>query len=133
MPSNHLLRRIGTAVAAVGLTASLAACASEDPTAPDTGDSGSSAGGDVTVGSFAFPESEILGEIYSQALEDAGFKVTERFNIGPRQQTIPALQDGSINLIPEYNGNLLAYYDTEYTERTTEEVDGALTDLAGNL
>ena len=125
MPSNHLLRRIGSAVAAVGLTASLAACASEDPTAPDTG---SSEPGDVTIGSFAFPESEILGEIYSQALEDAGFEVTERFNIGPRQQTIPALQDGSINLIPEYNGNLLAYYDTEYTERTTEEVDGALTD-----
>ena len=125
MPSNHLLRRIGSAVAAVGLTASLAACASEDPTAPDTG---SSEPGDVTIGSFAFPESEILGEIYSQALEDAGFEVTERFNIGPRQQTIPALQDGSINLIPEYNGNLLAYYDTDYTERTTEEVDGALTD-----
>ena len=51
---------------------------------------------------------------------------TTKFNIGPRQQTIPALQDGSINLIPEYNGNLLAYYNPDYTERTTEEVDGAL-------
>ncbi len=52
--------------------------------------------------------------------------MTTKFNIGPRQQTIPALQDGSINLMPEYNGNLLAYYDPEYTERTTDEVDGAL-------
>ncbi len=129
MPTPHLYRRLGTAIAAVGLTASLVACASEDPTAPDTsGDSGSSAGGAVTIGSFQFPESEILGEIYSQALEAGGFDVTERFNIGPRQQTIPALQDGSIDLMPEYNGNLLAYYDTEYTERSTEEVDGALGD-----
>ncbi|MGA8847933.1 MAG: ABC transporter substrate-binding protein [Nocardioides sp.] len=125
-PTSRLYRRIGTALAAVGLTASLAACASEDPTSPDVSDTGSSEGGAVTIGSFAFPESEILAEIYSQALEAGGFEVTERFNIGPRQQTIPALQDGSIDLIPEYNGNLLAYYDPEYTERTTEEVDGAL-------
>lgn len=139
MSSSHFYRRVGTAIAAVGLTASLAACASEDPTAPeavdpapssDTGDPATEpeagGGGPVTIGSFAFPESEILGEIYSQALSDGGFDVTERFNIGPRQQTIPALQDGSINLIPEYNGNLLAYYDTEFTERTTEDVDAAL-------
>ncbi|CAH0207407.1 Osmoprotectant-binding protein OsmX [Microbacterium oxydans] len=107
-----------TAVALVG-------CATADPTSS----SGESAKGDaVIVGSFAFPESEILGEIYAQALKADGFDVSTKFNIGPRQQTIPALQDGSINLIPEYNGNLLAYYDTAYTERTTEDVDGALPD-----
>ncbi|CAN5158371.1 ABC transporter substrate-binding protein [soil metagenome] len=137
MSSTSLSRRIGTAIAALGLASALAACSSDDPTAPDTSgdDASSSDGGSVTIGSFAFPESEILGEIYSQALENGGFDVTEKFLIGPRQQTIPALQDGSINLIPEYNGNLLAYYNTEYTERTTEEVDGALVDAvaADNL
>lgn len=121
-------RRFAAAVATLGLAATLAACSSDDPTAPDTGSGDSNAGGAVTVGSFQFPESEILGEIYSQALEAGGFDVTEKFNIGPRQQTIPALQDGSINLIPEYNGNLLAFYDTEYTERTTGDVDEALVD-----
>ena len=74
------------------------------------------------------PRARSSGEIYAQALEAEGFDVETKFNIGPRQQTIPALQDGSINLIPEYNGNLLAYYDPDYTERTTEEVDGALGD-----
>ncbi len=149
MTSSHFYRRVGAAIAAVGLSASLAACASEDPTsapppaatddssdsAPAEGGGGGEGGGAVTIGSFAFPESEILGEIYSQALEAGGFDVTEKFQIGARQQTIPALQDGSINLIPEYNGNLLAYYDTEYTERSTEEVDGALGDAvaADNL
>lgn len=121
--------RVAAGVIAVGAVVALAGCAQADPTAPET-DAGAGGGSadDIIVGSFAFPESEILGEIYSQALEAAGFEVEERFNIGPRQQTIPALQDGSINLIPEYNGNLLAFYDTEFTERTTEDVDAALTE-----
>ena len=117
--------RISAAVLSIGLATALAACGSDDPTSP------AASGGDgdtVIVGSFAFPESEILGEIYAQALEAKDIDVQTKFNIGPRQQTIPALQDGSINLIPEYNGNLLAYYNPDYTERTTEEVDGALGD-----
>jgi osmoprotectant transport system substrate-binding protein len=113
---------------AVSTTVALTGCATSDPTSSG-GESGGAADGDaIIVGSFAFPESEILGEIYAQALTAKGFDVQTKFNIGPRQQTIPALQDGSINLIPEYNGNLLAYYDTAFTQRTTEDVDSALTD-----
>ena len=117
--------RLALSVIAAGAMVALAGCSSADPTAP----ADDAASGDtVVVGSFAFPESEILGEIYAQALENAGFDVETQFNIGPRQQTIPALQDGSINVMPEYNGNLLAHYNTEYTERTTEDVDAALVD-----
>lgn len=112
---HHTPRRLlAAAVAAVGLTTALTACGGDDDA--------------VVVGSFAFPESEILAEIYYQALDAEGIDVEKSFNIGPRQATIPALQDGSIDLIPEYNGNLLAYYNPDYTERTTEEVDGALGD-----
>ncbi len=116
------LTRITGLTLAFGLAAALTACGSGDPTSTPAADGG----GGVIVGSFAFPESEILGEIYAQALEADGIEVETKFNIGPRQQTIPALQDGSINLIPEYNGNLLAYYFPDYAERTTEEVNGAL-------
>ncbi|BDZ41981.1 glycine/betaine ABC transporter permease [Paraoerskovia sediminicola] len=128
------LRNRRLAATAVGASAilALAACSNADPTgpAPEEGDGGetSASSETVVVGSFAFPESQILGEIYAQALTEAGLDVETKFNIGPRQQTIPALQDGSINLMPEYNGNLLAYYDTEYEERTTEDVDAALVD-----
>lgn len=116
---------LAVGVVAAGAMVALAGCSNADPTAP----AGDAVSGDtIVVGSFAFPESEILGEIYAQALEAADFDVETKFNIGPRQQTIPALQDGSINLMPEYNGNLLAYYDTEYVERTTEDVDAALVD-----
>ncbi|MCY7394941.1 MAG: ABC transporter substrate-binding protein [Nocardioides sp.] len=124
MSSTSRSARFGAAVIAVGLFSGLAACGSDDPTTTTASENGDT----VIVGSFAFPESEILGEIYAQALEAKGVDVETKFSIGPRQQTIPALQDGSINLIPEYNGNLLAYYDEAYTERTTEEVDGALAD-----
>ena len=121
----HKKGRLALSVIAAGAMVALAGCSSADPTAP----ADDAASGDtVVVGSFAFPESEILGEIYAQALENAGFDVDTQFNIGPRQQTIPALQDGSINVMPEYNGNLLAHYNTEYTERTTEDVDAALVD-----
>ena len=119
--------RLGAATLATGLALTLAACGSSDPTAaPDSSGGGAKS---VVIGSFAFPESEILGEIYAQALQAKGVDVSKKFNIGPRQQTIPALQDGSINLIPEYNGNLLAYYNPKYAERTTEDVNGALGDF----
>jgi len=125
MFTNRLTRRSAIALAS-GLALTLTACGSDDPTAAPEAASGDGSSQTIVVGSFAFPESEILGEIYAQALTASGMEVETQFNIGPRQQTIPALQDGSINLIPEYNGNLLAYYDTDYTERTPEEVDGAL-------
>ncbi|MEP6561754.1 MAG: ABC transporter substrate-binding protein [Nakamurella sp.] len=121
------LPRLVAAGAALTLVTSLAACSSSDPTAAAPSSSGTAAAGKVVVGSFAFPESEILGEIYAQALTAKGVQVDTKFNIGPRQQTIPALQDGSITLIPEYNGNLLAYYDPQYTQRSTTDVDAALT------
>ncbi len=135
MFTNRLTRRSAIALAS-GLALTLTACGSEDPTAsPGAESGGGGAAPTIVVGSFAFSESEILGEIYAQALTASGMEVETKFNIGPRQQTIPALQGGEINVMPEYNGNLLAYYNTEYTERTTEDVDAALTEAisADNL
>lgn len=128
MSALHRLRQVAVGTLALAVVSALAACGSGDPTAQPSATGGADGAKTITIGSFAFPESEILGEIYAQALQAKGVTVTKKFNIGPRQQTIPALQDGSINLIPEYNGNLLAYYNTKYTERTTEDVNKALVD-----
>ena len=102
------LRIIGAAVTGLALTFALGACgADEDPLA--SGDSGSSAApGTITVGSANFAESELLGEIYAQALEAKGVTVKRQFNIGARELYLKALQDGSIDLLPEYNGALLS-------------------------
>jgi osmoprotectant transport system substrate-binding protein len=116
--------RIATAALAAGALVALAGCSTSDPTGTSSTDAPEMS--TIIVGSFAFPESEILGNIYALALENAGYTVETKFNLGPRQTTIPALEDGSISLIPEYNGNLMFFYDTESTARSTAEVDAAL-------
>ncbi len=67
----------------------------------------------VKVGSADFPESKIIAEIYAQALEANGFDISRQFGIGSRETYVPAVRDHSIDLIPEYTGNLLQYFDSE--------------------
>jgi osmoprotectant transport system substrate-binding protein len=92
-----------TAVGIGSVLLALGACATSDSGAgPDAlGDDS------ITVGSFAFPESVLLAEIYSQALEDAGFRVERAFGLGPREFVGPALDTGLIELLPEYAGTAL--------------------------
>ncbi len=68
----------------------------------------------------------MIAEIYAQALENAGFEVERQFNIGQRDAYLPSLEDGSVDLFPEYTGNLLQYYDPETTATTSEDVYAAL-------
>ena len=65
----------------------------------------------IVVGSGDFPESQIIAEIYAQALQANGFDVGRRMGIGSRETYIPALKDHSIDLVPEYIGNLLQYFE----------------------
>ena len=61
----------------------------------------------ITVGSKNFPEQFVLGEIYSQALEAAGFKVKTSLDIGSELIAHKALQGGKIDAYPEYTGTAL--------------------------
>ncbi len=97
-----------TAVAALAL----AACGGgSDPTkAADGGATGSSASSTtITVGSADFSESQLLGEIYAGALKAKGVDVKTRPNIGSREVYLKALQDKSIDIVPEYTGSLLTF------------------------
>lgn len=80
----------------------------------------------IRVGSEQFPENQLLGEIYAQALEGAGVQVERQFAIGAREVYYPALLDGSIDVVPDYNGNLLRYVVPEATESSPEDVYAAL-------
>src|SRR4051812_5152931 len=98
------------AVLASALVVFTAACGSANPLG------GGAISGDlksITVGSADFPESKIIAEIYAQALEANGFTVGRQFGIGSRETYIPAVKDHSIDLIPEYTGNLLQYFDSK--------------------
>jgi osmoprotectant transport system substrate-binding protein len=93
-----------TRVAALGaaMLVALAACSSGG---------GGSAKPDIRIGSDGFYESKLVAEMYAQVLEANGYKVTRNLGIGARQVRQPALEQGQIDLSPEYVGSGLGYYD----------------------
>jgi glycine betaine/choline ABC-type transport system substrate-binding protein len=74
---------------------------------------GASGSGELVVGAVAFPENQILGEMYAQTLEDAGFTVERQLNLESREVLQPALADGQIDIAPEYLSSLLLFFDPE--------------------
>jgi len=70
---------------------------------------------DIKIGSDDFYESSVVAEMWAQVLEAKGFKVDRHFNIGARQVRQPALEQGQIDLVPEYVGSGLGYYDKTQT------------------
>lgn len=120
-----ITRQAVASVVAASALFSVAACGSSNPldnTASSTDTSSSS----IVIGSANFAESEILANVYAQSLEDNGIKTTLKPNIGARDVYLAALTDGSIDLIPEYTGNLLQYYDKNSTATTSDDVLTAL-------
>ncbi len=77
--------------------------------------------GPLKIGSAGFQESALIAEIYAGALEAKGVKVEKTLNIGQRETYYKGLLDGSIDLIPDYTGNLLGFADK--TATATDEAD----------
>jgi osmoprotectant transport system substrate-binding protein len=91
-----------------------AAAGSEIQSNPDNGSTS------ITVGSKNFTEQKILGEIYAQALQAAGYDVKTELNLGDEKTALKALQDGQIDAYPEYTGTaLLSFFNTP-----TDELEG---------
>ena len=120
--------RLALGAAAVGAALALSGCASGDPLNPGDGDTRGTESSTIVVGSQAYYSNEIIAEIYAQALEDAGFTVERQFGIGQRDAYLPALEDGSVDLFPEYTGNLLRFYDPDTTATSADDVYAALQD-----
>ena len=117
-------RTLGLLVAGALL---LTACGGGNGSPFATPGSGDTAPADVIrVGSEQFPENQLLGEIYAQALEAKGIKVERKFSIGSRETYYPALRDGSIDVIADYNGNLLLFVKTDATQSSPTDVLAAL-------
>jgi osmoprotectant transport system substrate-binding protein len=119
------------AAAALALLATACNGDDADTAAPDTdGDTAEvdvpDDGPTIDVSSFNFPESEILGEIYAQALEDAGYPVDRTLNLGARELIYPDLLDGEISLVPEYLGSALVVW---FEQDPPTDVDSGLQSL----
>ena len=106
MKPHKMLRAACLALAVV-----LTACTSSSGnTSSTTGEPGGRPGRVISVGSFNFPESVLLAEIYGQALAADKFPVRILANLGPREVVDPALMDGLLQVVPEYAGSALGFF-----------------------
>ncbi|OSC26409.1 glycine/betaine ABC transporter substrate-binding protein [Mycobacterium vulneris] len=117
----HVRGVITRAVILVMAMSVVAACSNSDPLGAQVRSPNS-----IVIGSGDFPESQIIAEIYAQALQANGFEVGKRMGIGSRETYIPALKDHSIDLVPEYIGNLLLYISPQSNATTLDSVEREL-------
>ncbi|HEU4657055.1 MAG TPA: glycine betaine ABC transporter substrate-binding protein [Capillimicrobium sp.] len=132
------MRRITLVLLALVATLALAACGSDDDggstgaaTAPaETTQAASNqiqsnpgnAKTTVTIGSKNFTEQKVLGEIYAQALEAAGYTVKTELNLGDENVALKALKDGQIDGYPEYTGTaLLSFFEVPTDQLPKDE------------
>ncbi len=70
----------------------------------------------IKIGSDGFYESQLMAEIYAQALEAKGYKIDRSgMGLGTRKVTAAALESGKIDVKPEYIGSGLAFYSGKAT------------------
>ncbi|HVD37722.1 MAG TPA: glycine betaine ABC transporter substrate-binding protein [Solirubrobacterales bacterium] len=114
------MRVLLAALAALALTLGVAACGSSG----DSTTSGSTESGEagaiqsnpengkvsLTIGSKNFPEQEILGEIYAQALTAAGYEVKSALNLGSETVALKAVKTGQVSGYPEYASTALTSF-----------------------
>jgi len=74
----------------------------------------------IAVGSFDFPESVLLAEIYGEALAAGKFPVRILADLGPREVVDPALVDGLVQLVPEYAGSALEFFSLGRLSATSD-------------
>jgi osmoprotectant transport system substrate-binding protein len=115
------VRVLLAALAALALTLGIAACgSSSDNTGGESSEEGGSGAAiqsnpengkvSLTIGSKNFPEQEILGEIYAQALTAAGYKVKSALNLGSETVDLKAVKTGQISGYPEYASTALTSF-----------------------
>jgi osmoprotectant transport system substrate-binding protein len=134
MSTNPRLRALFALLAALTLALTIAACGGDDETSSteatsSTEESGSATaiqenpdnnGVQLTIGSKNFTEQIVLGEIYAQALEAAGYDVSTDLNLGDEQVALKALKSGDISAYPEYTSTAL----TSFFNFAPEDVPG---------
>lgn len=106
-------------VAALAGVSLLAGACGGDPL-DDESDDGDDA---IVVGSFDFSESRVLAHVYAEALKDAGAENVEvPSSVGGREVAMKGMRDGSLNVLPEYTGNLLRQLDKDMDVSKPDEV-----------
>ncbi|MGJ9402203.1 ABC transporter substrate-binding protein [Arthrobacter sp. KK5.5] len=127
-PTPRSRTRLALSVAAgLAATLALASCGGGDPLADDEPQATAS-GVDrpLVIGSADFPESQIIAELYAGALNAADIEATTTPGIGAREAYVEAVKDGSADVVPDYSGNLLLFFDAEATAVSAGDIRTAL-------
>jgi glycine betaine/choline ABC-type transport system substrate-binding protein len=87
----------------------------------------------LTIGSKNFTEQKVLGEIYAQALEAAGYKVKTELNLGDEKTALKSLKDGTISGYPEYTGTALLSFFAVPSDKLPTDPTEAYNDVKANF
>jgi glycine betaine/choline ABC-type transport system substrate-binding protein len=145
LSTDRRLRALFALAAAIVLALGVAACGGGD----DNGDNGDTGGGDtsakliqsnpdnngvqLTVGSKNFTEEFILGNIYAQALQAAGYEVNTDLNLGSEQIALKSLEDGEISGYPEYTSTALTSFFGKEANQVPADAQDAFQDAQTEL
>jgi glycine betaine/choline ABC-type transport system substrate-binding protein len=141
MRRGHPVLSLLAAFAALACAVALAACGDDDNKSSDGGSADGkviernpdNANTSITVGSKNFTEQFILGQIYAQALEAAGYKVRRDLNLGDEQIALRALKSGDIDGYPEYaNTALTSFFDVQ-PQDIPDDPQQAVTEAQGDF
>ena len=80
----------------------------------------------IKIGSDGFYEAKLVAEMYAQVLEADGYTVDRSLGLGPRKVTTPAIENGDIDLKPEYLGSGLAFFDASKPSSDSDANKAAL-------
>jgi osmoprotectant transport system substrate-binding protein len=118
-------RWVATLFAFAGLVAGLAACGSSSTSSSSTPTSVSSSPGTgkpaVTIADKNFPEENILGQLYAQALDAKGYNITLLSELGSSEIIYKAFASGRVEMYPEYTGIFLTAIAGETTPPKSAE------------
>jgi osmoprotectant transport system substrate-binding protein len=125
------MKRLLILLLALAMATLVAACGSDgndNAPAPTQSSSDSGGGGKIqrndanakiqlTIGSKNFTEQKVLGEIYAQGFEAAGYHVSKDLNLGDEKTALAAVKSGEISAYPEYTGTaLLSFFGKKADE-----------------
>jgi osmoprotectant transport system substrate-binding protein len=79
----------------------------------------------LTIGSKNFTEQKVLGEIYAQGLEAAGYKISKDLNLGDEKTALAAVKSGQISAYPEYTGTALLSFFGKQADQLPKDPQAA--------
>lgn len=87
----------------------------------------------IRVGSYDFSENQVLAEVYAQAIRRVGLPVQVQHGVGTREVVEPALEQGVVDIVVDYEGTALQFVDPEQPAagRSPGDLHTALTQAMG--